>query len=169
METLFSARKIQRKIKQLGTQITKDYQGQPVTLVCVLKGGFIFAADLARRIKLPVKIDFIGMKSYDGTDSTGSVQITHDLSFPVKNSNVLIIEDIIDTGLTSSYLLNLLSVREPKSIKLCSLLHKPSKTVKDVKIDYLGFTIEDLFVVGYGLDYNQECRNLPDIQVLNEY
>lgn len=166
MKTLISERSINRKVKQLGKQITKDYKGEPIVLLCILKGSFIFTADLARQIRLPLKVAFLGLKSYSGKSSTGAVQITYDLDFPIENCNVLVVEDIVDTGLTSQYILNMLQTRSPKSLKLCSLLHKPSKTVKSVKIDYLGFTIEDKFVIGYGLDYNQDGRNLPEIKIL---
>jgi len=167
MKTLISERKIRNKIKQLGKQITKDYDGKSIVLICILKGSFIFTADLSRQIKTPMKIGFMGVQSYgDDNKSSGLVQITHDLNFSIENEHVLIVEDVVDTGLTSRYLLDMLSARKPKSVKLCSLLHKPAKTVKEVKIDYLGFTIEDKFVIGYGLDYKQTCRNLPEIKTI---
>jgi len=166
MKTLLSERTIRHRVNQLGKRITIDYEGQPIVLLCVLKGSFMFTADLARQIHLPMKIAFLGLKSYDNTKSSGAVQITHDLDFPIENANVLVVEDIVDTGLTSRYLLDMLEARSPKSVKLCSLLHKPAKTIKEVKIDYLGFTIEDKFVIGYGLDYNQDGRNLPEIKIL---
>jgi hypoxanthine phosphoribosyltransferase len=133
----------------------------------VLKGSFIFAADLARAIDLPVSIDFFGCRSYgDGTESSGVVQITYDLTKPIENKHVIIIEDIVDTGLTMKYLLENLTTRKPASLKLCSLLHKPARTRVPVNIDYLGFTIEDVFVIGYGLDYGEKLRNVPFLGVL---
>lgn len=166
MKTLLSERTIRRRVNQLGQQITKDYKDKSIVLLCVLKGSFIFAADLVRQIHLPMKIAFLGLQSYDGSSSSGAVRITHDLDFSIQNAHVLVVEDIVDTGLTSRYLLDMLEARSPKSIKLCSLLHKPSKTIKEVPIDYLGFTIGDKFVIGYGLDYRQDGRNLSEIKIL---
>jgi len=166
VKTLLSERTIRRRVNQLGQQITKDYKDKSIVLLCVLKGSFIFAADLVRQIHLPMKIAFLGLQSYDGSSSSGAVRITHDLDFSIQNAHVLVVEDIVDTGLTSRYLLDMLEARSPKSIKLCSLLHKPSKTIKEVPIDYLGFTIGDKFVIGYGLDYRQDGRNLSEIKIL---
>ncbi len=136
-------------------------------LVPVLKGSFLFAADLARSIDLPLSIDFFGCRSYgDGTESSGVVQITYDLTKPIEGKHVIVVEDIVDTGLTMKYLLENLTTRRPASIELCSLLHKPARTKVPVKIDHLGFTIEDVFVIGYGLDYGEKYRNLPYLGVL---
>lgn len=167
IKTLIDEAAIQARVRELGAQITRDYQGMEVVLVPVLKGSFIFAADLARAIDLPVSIDFFGCRSYgDGTESSGVVQITYDLTKPIENKHVIIIEDIVDTGLTMTYLLENLTTRKPASLKLCSLLHKPARTRVPVTIDYLGFTIEDVFVVGYGLDFGEKLRNVPFLGVL---
>ena len=168
VRTLLSAQQIAERVKQLGAEITRDYQDQELVLVCVLKGSFLFGADLARAIaSTQLQIDFLGLASYgDETRSSGVVQITYDLTRPVEGKHVLIVEDIVDTGLTMTYLLENLATRHPASVRLCSLLHKPSRAQKEVKIDYLGFTIPDLFVIGYGLDYAQRYRNLDYIGVL---
>ena len=167
IKTLIDEATIQARVRELGAKITQDYAGQEVVLVPVLKGSFIFAADLARAIDLPVSIDFFGCRSYgDGTESSGVVQITYDLTKPIENKHVIIIEDIVDTGLTMQYLLENLTTRKPASLKLCSLLHKPARTRVPVTIDYLGFTIEDVFVIGYGLDYGEKLRNVPFLGVL---
>jgi hypoxanthine phosphoribosyltransferase len=165
---LFSAETIASRVKELGQEITRDYEGKELVLVGVLKGSYAFTADLARAIaSMHVRIDFLGLASYgDETTSSGVVQITSDLTRPVEGQHVLVVEDIVDTGLTMDYLMDNLRTRHPSSVKLCSLLHKPSRQKKAVPIDYLGFTIEDLFVVGYGLDYAQRYRNLPFIGVL---
>lgn len=160
--TLISAEEIAARVKELGAQISKDYAGQKLVLVCVLKGSFVFTADLARAIDGHVRVEFLGVRSYgEGTESSGVVQITQDLTKSVEGENVLIVEDIVDTGLTLSHLLDLFKTRKPASVKVCSLLHKPARTRIEVPIDYLGFTIEDKFVVGYGLDWAQRYRNLP--------
>ena len=164
---LLDAGQIARRVRELGRQIAQDYQGRSLALICVLKGSFVFTADLARAIGMPVRVEFLGVRSYGaGTHSSGVVEITQDLGSPVLGEDVLIVEDIVDTGLTSAYLLELLRTRSPASVKLCSLLHKPARTEVQVNIDYLGFTIEDVFVVGYGLDHGQLYRNLPDLMVL---
>ncbi len=165
--TLLDAQKIQARIAELGAQITKDYEGKRLVLVCVLKGSFVFTADLARVIDRELRVEFLGVRSYgEGTSSTGVVQITHDLSKPIEGEDVLIVEDIVDTGLTIAHLLELLHTRKPASLKVCALLHKPARTRVEVPIDYLGFTIEDKFVVGYGLDWGERYRNLPMIGVV---
>jgi hypoxanthine phosphoribosyltransferase len=165
--TMLSAETIAARVKELGAQITKEYQGKSLVLVCVLKGSFIFASDLARQIDLPLRIDFLAVRSYgEGTESTGVVQIVNDLSKPIENEDVLIIEDIVDTGLTIAHLMDLFRTRKPRSIKVCSLLHKPARARVTVNVDYLGFTIEDKFVVGYGLDFAEKYRNLPYVGVI---
>jgi hypoxanthine phosphoribosyltransferase len=164
---LISAERIAARVRELAQTIERDYAGRTPILVCVLKGGLIFAADLARAIHLPLRIEFLGMQSYgNSTRSTGVVQITQDLTIPVEGEDVILVEDIVDTGLTSAYLLNHLKARRPSSLKLCVLLHKPARSIQQVDIAYLGFTVEDEFVVGYGLDWAQRFRNLPDLCVL---
>jgi hypoxanthine phosphoribosyltransferase len=167
LEVLIPRDHIARRVSELGAQITRDYQGKSPILLGVLKGSFVFVADLARAIDLPIGVEFLGVRSYgDATTSSGEVEVTHDLSRPIHNEDVLIVEDIVDTGTTSSFLLEQLATRHPRSVKLCGLLHKPSRALVQVPIDYVGFTIEDHFVVGYGLDAAQRYRNLPDICVL---
>jgi hypoxanthine phosphoribosyltransferase len=165
--TMLTREDIQKRVSELGAQITKDYQDASLVIVCVLKGSFVFAADLARAIDLPLRIDFLGVRSYgEGTETSGVVQITQDLSRPIEHEDVLIVEDIVDTGLTIAHLMDLLRTRNPRSVKVCSLLHKPVRARVEVKVDYLGFTIEDKFVVGYGLDFAEKHRNLPYIGVV---
>lgn len=175
--TLYSAEQIAARNAELGMQIAREYSGKQLTLVTVLKGSFMFVADLARHIFLAqrqlgqpgssVSCEFLGLASYgDATTTSGVVQITADLTNPIEGKHVLVVEDIVDTGLTMSYLLANLKTRQPASVRLCSLLHKPARTIRPVPIDFLGFTIDDLFVVGYGLDYKQRFRNLPFIAVL---
>jgi hypoxanthine phosphoribosyltransferase len=163
---LFSAEAIAARTAELGARITADYRalgpGAEVVVLGVLKGSVIFMADLVRQIELPVLLDFIGVASYgDATESSGVVQITQDLTRPIEGRHVLLVEDIVDTGHTVHYLLENLATRRPASIKLCSLLHKPERCEREVTIDYLGFTIPNKFVVGYGLDVAQRWRNLP--------
>jgi hypoxanthine phosphoribosyltransferase len=167
-EELLSARQIEERVRVLGAQIARDYADKSLVLLCVLKGSFVFAADLARAIDLPVRVEFLGVRSYgDDTKSSGVVQITQDLTRPLSSDDhILLVEDIVDTGLTLSYLREQLLARLPASVKVCALLHKPSRTVRPVEIDYLGFTVEDVFVVGYGLDYGERYRNVPYVGVL---
>ena len=158
---------VAKRIKELGEQISKDYAGKQVHLICVLKGGVFFMCELAKRITVPVSMDFMSVSSYgDGTKSSGVVKIAKDLDETLEGKNVLIVEDIIDSGRTLYYLMDILSKRNPKSMKPCTLLDKPERRVKDVKVDYVGFNIPDEFVVGYGLDYAQRYRNLPFIGVV---
>lgn len=165
--TMLSVEEIQGRVRELGATITKDYADRSLVIVCVLKGSFVFAADLIRAIDLPLRVDFLGTRSYgEGTESSGVVQITQDLSKPIDHEDVLLVEDIVDTGLTIAHLMDLLRVRSPRSVKVCSLLHKPARAKVQVPIDYLGFTIEDKFVVGYGLDFAERYRNLPYIGVI---
>jgi hypoxanthine phosphoribosyltransferase len=167
MLTMLSTETIAARVRELGAEITREYAGRPLVLVCVLKGSFVFAADLMRTIDLPLRVDFLGVRSYgEGTESSGVVQITQDLSRPIENEDVLLVEDIVDTGLTIAHLMDLLRTRQPHSVKVCSLLHKPARAKVAVKVDYLGFTIEDKFVVGYGLDFAEKHRNLPYIGVI---
>src|SRR5579863_10503652 len=165
--TMLSADVIAARVRELGATITKEYESSSLVLVCVLKGSFVFAADLARAIDLPLRVDFLGVRSYgEGTESSGVVQITQDLSRPIENEDVLLVEDIVDTGLTIAHLMDLFRTRQPRSVKVCSLLHKPARAKVAVKVDYLGFTIDDKFVVGYGLDFAEKYRNLPYIGVI---
>ena len=165
--SMLSAETIAARVHELGATITRDYAEGSVVLVCVLKGSFIFAADLARAIDLPLRIDFLGVRSYgEGTESSGVVQITQDLSRPIAHEDVILVEDIVDTGLTIAHLMDLFRTRQPRSVRVCSLLHKPARAKVEVKVDYLGFTIEDRFVVGYGLDFAEKYRNLPYIGVV---
>ncbi|MBL8610082.1 MAG: hypoxanthine phosphoribosyltransferase [Myxococcales bacterium] len=164
---MLSTEEIAARVRDLGAQITKDYKDKNLVLVVVLKGSFVFASDLCRAIDLPLRIDFLGVRSYgEGTESSGVVQITHDLSKPIANEDVIIVEDIVDTGLTIAHLMDLFRTRNPRSVKVCALLHKPARARVSVGIDYLGFTIEDKFVVGYGLDFAERYRNIPYIGVV---
>lgn len=167
---LLSADAIRERVQALGAQITRDYKDCPQLMVVpILKGSFLFAADLIRAIDSDLSVEFLGLRSYGaGTESSGIVQITYDLNSPITNRDVLVIEDIVDTGLSMRYLLENLATRQPRSVRVCSLLHKPSRTRVEVPIDYLGFTIEDHFVVGYGLDYAERYRHLPYIGVISE-
>jgi hypoxanthine phosphoribosyltransferase len=169
IQVQLSEDEIAKRVQELGAQISRDYADKELVLVGVLKGSFIFMADLARAISGDLRVEFLGVQSYgDETTSSGVVQITFDLTKPIDGKHVLIVEDIVDTGLTMDYLLEQMRTRHPASVKLCALLHKPSRMKKPCVIDYLGFTIPDLFVIGYGLDYAQKYRNLPYIGVLTE-
>jgi hypoxanthine phosphoribosyltransferase len=164
---LYSAEQIASRVRELGAQITRDYAGGSLVVLTVLKGSFVFAADLIRCIELPLRVEFLGVASYGaGTQSTGIVQITQDLTSPIVDEDVLLVEDIIDSGLTIHYILAQLRARNPRSLKVCAFLHKPARTQRPVTIDYLGFRIEDEYVVGYGLDHAQAYRNLPHLGVL---
>jgi len=167
VRVLISEKDVDAKIQQIGDQISKDYEGKQVHLVCVLKGGSFFMCELAKRITVPVSLDFMSVSSYGGdTKSSGVVKIVKDLDESLTGKDVIVIEDIVDSGRTLSYLLEMLQQRGPKSMKLCTLLDKPSRRVIPVKVDYTGFQIPDEFVVGYGLDYDQRYRNLPYIGVI---
>ncbi len=158
---------VDKKISEIGAQISRDYEGKEVHLICVLKGGVFFTCELAKRITVPVSLDFMSVSSYgDDTKSSGVVRIVKDLDESLKDKEVLIVEDIVDSGRTLSYLVEMLKDRGPKSIRICTLLDKPSRRVKQVKVDYTCFAIPDEFVVGYGLDYAQKYRNLPYIGVV---
>jgi len=164
---LLSSEAIQSRVTELGAQIARDYAGKSLVLLSVLKGSFVFTADLSRAIDLPLRVEFLGVRSYgDDTRSSGVVQITLDLTRPIAGEHVVIVEDIVDTGLTLSYLREQLLARAPASVKVCALLHKPARSVSPAHIDYLGFTVEDVFVVGYGLDHAERYRNLPYVGVL---
>lgn len=167
-KVLISREQIAARVKQLGAQITQDYKGECVTLVCTLRGASIFFADLAREIEGDVVMDFISVSSYgEGTSSSGEVKMIKDVSEPIKDKNIIIVEDIIDTGITLTYLKKLFEARSPKSLKICSLLDKPSRRKVELEGDYIGFEIPNEFVVGYGLDGpEQKMRNLKDVCVL---
>ena len=156
-----------KRIEEIGKQISKDYAGRQVHLICILKGGVFFMCELAKRITVPVSMDFMSVSSYgDGTASSGIVKIVKDLDESLEGKDVIIVEDIIDSGRTLFYLMDVLKKRKPNSLKLCTLLDKPERRVKDVKVDYTGYEIPDEFVVGYGLDYDQRYRNLPYIGII---
>ena len=164
---LFSEEQLKRRVREIAAEIEKDYAGKEIMLISVLRGSFVFMADLCRAIDLPCTIDFMSVSSYgSGTSSTGQVQITKDLSGDISGKHILVVEDILDSGNTLSYLLKLLEQRKPASIRLCTLLDKPERRVKPVEVHYSGFTIPDAFVVGYGLDYAEHYRNLPYIGIL---
>lgn len=166
-EVLFSEETLKECVARIGHQIEQDYQGKEIMLIGVLRGSFVFMADLCRAIDLPCTLDFMSVSSYGkGTKSNGQVQITKDLSEDISGRHVIVIEDILDSGNTLSYLLKMLENRNPASIRLCTLLDKPDRRVKQVQVHYSGFTIPDAFVVGYGLDYAEKYRNLPYIGIL---
>ena len=167
ISVLFTEEEVNARIKEMGEQISRDYAGKSVHLVGILKGATFFACELAKRITVPVTIDFMSVSSYgDATESSGIVKITKDLDEPLEGKDVLVVEDIVDTGNTLSYLLDNLQKRGSSSVKLCSLLNKPERRIKEVDVDYTGFVIPDAFVVGYGLDYAQKYRNLPYIGIV---
>ena len=167
IRVLLSEEEVDAKIAELGKQISEDYAGRSVHLICVLKGGVFFTCELAKRITVPVSLDFMSVSSYGaGTTPSGVVKIVKDLDEPLEGKDVLIVEDIVDSGRTLSYLMENLRQRKPNSMRLCTLLDKPERRVTDVKVDYTGFNIPDEFVVGYGLDYAQKYRNLPFIGVV---
>ncbi len=167
VNVMITEEEISKKILEVADRINKDYEGRELTLICVLKGGVMFMCDLAKRLNLDVRLDFMSVSSYGAeTKSSGVVKIIKDLDNSIEGRDVLIVEDIIDSGNTLAYLLDILEKRGPKSIKLCTLLDKPSRREKDVVVDYVCFEIEDKFVLGYGLDYDQRYRNLPYIGVM---
>lgn len=160
---LYSPDSIARRVAELGAQIAADYAGRSPVLVSILKGSFVFAADLTRAIALPIRVEFLGVRSYDGTETTGAVQITQDLTHSIEGEEVLVVEDIVDTGLTISYIKNFLKARGATSVRVVSLLDKPVRRRVEVAVEYVGFTVGDAFVVGYGLDCGEEYRNLPGL------
>lgn len=167
IRVLLTEEEVDKRIQEIGDQISKDYAGKEVHLVCVLKGGSFFMCELAKRITVPVSFDFMSVSSYGkDTKSSGVVRIVKDLDESLKDKDVIVVEDIVDSGRTLSYLLEMLNDRGPKSMRLCTLLDKPERRVVEVKVDYTGFEIPDEFVVGYGLDYDQKYRNLPYIGVV---
>lgn len=167
IRVLLTEDEVDKRIQEIGDQISRDYAGKQVHLVCVLKGGSFFLCELAKRITVPVSLDFMSVSSYgQDTKSSGVVKIVKDLDESLQGKDVIVVEDIVDSGRTLSYLLEMLSDRKPASLRLCTLLDKPERRVVDVKVDYTGFNIPDEFVVGYGLDYDQKYRNLPYIGVV---
>lgn len=167
IKVLLTEEEVDRRIQELGDQISSDYAGKQVHLVCVLKGGSFFMCELAKRITIPVSLDFMSVSSYGkGTESSGAIKIIKDLDEPLKGKDVIVVEDIVDSGRTLSKLLELFKNRAPESLRLCTLLDKPQRRVVDVKVDYTGFCVPDQFIVGYGLDYDQRYRNLPYIGVI---
>lgn len=167
VKVLLSEQQVDERIQAIGDQISRDYAGKQVHLICVLRGGAFFMCELAKRITVPVSLDFMSVSSYGGdTKSSGVVKIVKDLDDSIKDLDVLVVEDIVDSGRTLSYLMEMLRDRGPKSLRLCTLLDKPDRRVVDVNVDYTGFQIPDEFVVGYGLDYDQKYRNLPYIGIV---
>lgn len=170
-EILFTKEQLQQRVAELGQQITRDFadKKEPVVLVSVLRGSYIFMADLSRAIDIPVQIDFMSVSSYgSGTKTSGQVEIKKDLSDPIEGVHVIVVEDILDSGTTLSYLMSVLSARHPASISLCTLLDKPERREKPIYANYSGFTVPNAFIVGYGLDYAEKYRNLPYIGILKE-
>ncbi|MEM1347146.1 MAG: hypoxanthine phosphoribosyltransferase [Myxococcota bacterium] len=167
IDVMISAEAIARRCAELGAEIARDFAGESLLVIGVLKGSFVFLADLVRHIDLDCGIDFLGVSSYGSrTKSSGVVRTTHDLSAPIKGRHVLLVEDIVDTGLTVKYLIDNMRTRQPRSVSVCSLLYKPANQKIEVPLDYVGFTIPDAFVVGYGLDFDESYRNLPYIGVV---
>ncbi|MBO5057195.1 MAG: hypoxanthine phosphoribosyltransferase [Lachnospiraceae bacterium] len=167
VRVLLTEQEVDERIQAIGEQISKDYAGRQVHLICVLKGGSFFMCELAKRITVPVSLDFMSVSSYGSeTKSSGVVKIVKDLDESIKGKDVLVVEDIVDSGRTLSYLMDMLKDRDPASLRLCTLLDKPERRVVDVNVDYTGFQIPDEFVVGYGLDYDQRYRNLPYIGII---
>ena len=167
IRVLLTEEEVNKKISEVAAQINKDYEGKEVHLICILKGGVFFTCELAKRLTIPVSLDFMSVSSYGSdTKSSGVVKIVKDLDESLKDKEVIVVEDIVDSGRTLSYLLEMLKDRGPASLRLCTLLDKPERRVIDVHVDYTGFNIPDEFVVGYGLDYDQRYRNLPYIGVV---
>ncbi len=160
---LINKSKLEKRIEELGKQIEKDYQGKELVFVGILKGSVMFMSELAKNVKSNVELDFMDVSSYQGTQSTGTVTINKDIRNSIEGKNVILVEDIIDTGRTLTYVLEYLKQKNPNSIKIATMLSKPSRRVMELNVDYIGFSIEDKFVVGYGLDYNEKYRNLPYI------
>ena len=168
IRVLLTEEEVERRIQEIGAKISEDYADKEIHLICVLKGGSYFMCELSKRITVPVTLDFMSVSSYGSdTKSSGVVKIVKDLDDSIKDKNVLVVEDIVDSGRTLNYLLEMLRKREPASVKLCTLLDKPSRRVVDVEVNYTGFEIPDEFVVGYGLDYDQKYRNLPYIGIVH--
>lgn len=168
-EILFNEEEIAKKVKELAKKITEDYRGKDLTVIGILKGSNIFMGDLIRKIDIPLQIDFMVVSSYgQSTESSGIVRVIKDLDYSIEGKNILIVEDIIDTGLTLAYLKEILLKRKPQSVKICSLLDKPARRRVDLEVDYIGFETPDEFIVGYGIDYSEKYRNLPYIAALKD-
>ena len=169
LRSLFDQDQIRRRVKELAEQISRDYRGKEIFFICILKGAFVFLSDLMRHIDLPVQVDFIGLASY-GSEmvSSGQIRITRESSVPIEGKDVIVVEDIIDSGRTLKFLADELRARRPRSLRVCCLLDKKSRREVEFEADYVGFDIEDLFVVGYGLDVNEQFRNLPSIHYVVE-
>lgn len=166
-EVLIPREKLEETVRRLGAEITADYQGKTPMMITVLKGAFIFMADLVREVRVPCTLDFMAVSSYgSGTKTTGQVQIIKDLDTNIEGKDVIIVEDILDSGVTLSYLIELLKARRPASLRLCTLFDKPARRMRPVQVDYRGMEVPDAFIVGYGLDYDEKYRNLPEICVL---
>ncbi len=165
---LVSKEEIHDICQRLGKEITQDYQGKEIVLICVLRGAIVFLADLMREIEVPCEIDFMSVSSYTGTKSSGDVKIVKDLEDSIEGKHVIIVEDIIDSGLTLSHLLRLLRSRNPASLRICTCFDKPSRRKAEVDVDYIGMQIPDEFIIGYGLDFNGQYRNLPEVCILSE-
>ena len=166
INTLIDEQKLHNRVKEIAKQIEKEYKDKEITLICILKGSVFFTCDLAKQINGDVRLEFIRVSSYEGTNSTGEIKMKLDLKDTIQGKDVIVVEDIIDTGRTLSYLIEYLNMKKPNSIKLCALLDKPDRRICDVKVDYTGFEIPDKFVIGYGLDADEEYRNLPYIGVI---
>lgn len=168
-KVLLTEETLARRISEMGTELTRDYRNRDLFVIGVLKGANIFMSDLIRRIELPLHIDFMAVSSYGmSTESSGTVRILKDLDFSIEGKDVLIVEDIIDSGLTLNYLMKILMERKPASLRICTLLDKPDRRRVDIPVDYCGFQIPDAFIVGYGIDYAEKYRNLPYVAVLDE-
>ena len=168
IEVLINEKRLEKRIKEIAEKIEKDYEGKEIVFVGILKGSVMFMTELAKNIKNDVQFDFMDVSSYDGTESTGTIKVNKDLRDSIEGKDVIIVEDIIDTGRTLTYLLNYLKKKNPKSIRIATMLSKPSRRVLELNVDYIGFSIEDKFVVGYGLDYNEKYRNLPFIGYIEQ-
>jgi hypoxanthine phosphoribosyltransferase len=163
LKVIITEHELQKKIYEIANKISNDYKNKELIIICVLNGAIFFCVDLVRKLSIPVEIDYISVSSYHGTSSSGEVKLIRDISISIENKDVLILEDILDTGITLTYLREHILNKNPKSLKICSLLDKPSRRKKHVKLDYVGFVIEDIFIIGYGMDYNQKYRQLPYI------
>ena len=163
MDVLINETRIEKRLDEMAKEINKDYEGKEIVLVGILKGSVVFMVELAKRLKPKVQFEFMEVSSYEGIESTGKVKIVKDIKDSIEGKDVLIVEDIIDTGITLTFLKEYLQLKNPKSLKIATLLSKPSRRIKELSVEYIGFRIEDKFVVGYGLDYNQHYRNLPFI------
>jgi len=168
VDVLIDQAKLAARIRELGEQLTLDYRGKDLTMISILKGSVFFATDLVRQIALPLTMEFLGVSSYAAMETTGEVRITSDVTKPMAGKDLLIVEDIIDTGLTMKFIIDNLQARHPSSVRVCTLLEKPARARTKVPIDYCGFVIEDVFVVGFGLDYNEKYRNLPFVGAMRK-